>query len=333
MLNNMEQLQNAPLAFSAEEGLISATSRIAYETKDKSALLNIELFENETNDDSPIILLLHGVCASAETKSVQSIVAAAQHNSVKVAVLELEGHGLSSGKRMACADFDRHLGHVLEFVQAAVPAFRGEDEHLTSVPYYFAANSLGGVLAIYAAEQISKKRELYPSAFRGVAAIVPAVGVDQRNIPSAPIVFGLSILAAIVPTMQLSLTPHEDPSSYSCPNSSTRNFSGHWPLATSKMLLDVTTFKVKNDLENGALSLSSIDKVLIFGGEMDDMVPFDVLKVFYHTISPKKKHMVSVGGGHDMMSFKSSSDEVTKALFEWILLGDVVTTSKAIVGP
>jgi alpha-beta hydrolase superfamily lysophospholipase len=321
----MEELQNKPLAFSTGESLITATSRIAHETKDNSALLNIELFENETNDDSPILLLLHGVCASAETKSVQSIVTAAKQSSVKVATLELEGHGLSSGKRMVCGDFERHLGHVLEFVQAAIMALRKGDEHSSSVPYYFAANSLGGVLAIYAAEHISNNRDKYPSAFGGVAAIAPAVGVDERKIPSAPITFGLSLLATIAPAMQLSLTPHEDPSSYSCPPNSSRNFSGHWPLATSKMLLDVTTFKVKNDLENGAISLSSTDRVLIFAGKTDETVPFDVLTGFYDTISPKQKHLIPVGGGHDMMTFKSSSDEVTKALFEWVLLGDVGT--------
>jgi len=326
----MDDLQNKPLAFSntsEDEGFVSATSRIAYRTKDKSALLNIELFENETKDDSPILLVLHGVCASAETKCVQNIVRAAKSNSVKVAVLELEGHGLSSGQRMANGDFDRHLGHVLEFVQAAVPALRPSS---ATVPYYFAANSLGGVLAIYAAEKISNDRDSYPFDFKGVAAIAPAVGVDKNKVPSAPITLGLSLLSFVAPSAQFPITPLEDPSSYSCPSGSKRNFSGHWPLVTSKMLLDVTTFKVKNDLENGALSLSSTDKVLIFGGVIDKNVPFDTIHGFFSAIRPKKKQLISVGGGHDMMIYESSSLEVTNALFEWILLGDAVSSKESI---
>ncbi len=96
------------------------------------------------------------------------------------------------------------------------------------------------------------------------------------------------------------------------------------------MLLDVTTFKVKNDLENGMLSLSSTDKVLIFGGVVDKTVPFDTIHTFYSAIRPKKKQLISVGGGHDMMVFKSSSLEVTNALFEWILLGDAPSSKESI---
>lgn len=311
----IEALQNKPLAFSSDNNLVSASSRSPLGTKD-GTLLNIELFfDSETNDDSPILLFTHGVGGSAETLGVQAIVAAAKKYKVKVAVLELEGHGLSSGARMVCGDFDRVLGHVLEFVQHSVPALRGN----SNAPFFMTGNSLGGVLSIYAAEEISKKKVAYPSNFKGLATICPAVGVDSNKVPSAPIVLALSILSTIAPSLQISLTPLEDPASYNCPSDSERNFSGHWPLGTSKMLLDVTSTKVKSDVKTRKVSLKSVDNVLVFAGEKDDVVPFDSVKSFHDAISPSGKDFVSVNAGHDMMFFEESAKVVTSALFDWIV--------------
>ncbi len=312
----MEALANKPLAFSTDDTLVAASSRSPLITTD-GTVINIELFlDSDTHDDSPILIYTHGVCASAETLGVQNIVAAAKKYKVKVAVLELEGHGLSSGKRMVCGDFDRLLGHVLESVNHSIQTLRGGD---SNAPYFLAGNSLGGVLSLYAAEEISKNQKTYPSNFNGLATICPAVGVDSSKVPSAPIVFALSVLSTIAPSLQVSLTPLEDPASYNCPSNSERNFEGHWPLSTSKMLLDVTSKKVKGDLEMGRISLKAVDRVLIFAGSKDETVPFDSVKSFHDTVSPSAKDFVSVNAGHDMMFFEESANVVTTALFEWIV--------------
>ena len=47
----------------------------------------------------------------------------------------------------------------------------------------------------------------------------------------------------------------EHPDHYAMPKTSTRNFRGHWPLSTSKMLLDLTSTRVAGDVASGALKL------------------------------------------------------------------------------
>ena len=306
----MDELQRKPLAFSSDKSLISASSRIPLETSD-GQLLNVELFcYSNANGESPILLHAHGVCESNETLGLQAIVEAARFVGVKVAALELEGHGLSDGNMNG--SFEKHLRHVLEFVGHSMRA-TGAD-----APYFLCGNSLGGVLSLYAAEVISGDRDAYPPNFKGVATICPAVGVDPRVVPSEPVVFALSVLSGIAPSLQVALTPFEDPSSYSCPPDTDRNFEGHWPLATSKMLLDVTSKMVKADLVTGKLSLKSANNVLTIAGKKDHTVPFDVVKAFHDFVSPTSKEFFPANAGHDMMFRENSAKVATDRLFSWI---------------
>ena len=316
----MKSLQNKPLAFSSDKSLVAASSRKPLSTKDGS-LLNVEIFDSNTNDDSPILLFTHGVCESAETLGVQAIVAAAKEHKVKVAVLELEGHGLSSGQRLVCGSFDRLLGHFLEFVKHSVPVLRGTASSSSSseAPFFIAGNSLGGALSIYAAEEMSKNVFSYPSNFGGLATICPAVGVDKHAVPSPLIVKCLSLLSFVAPAAQLSLTPLEEPESYNCPADSERNFAGHWPLSTSKMLLDVTSSRIPYDRKNGDLPLQGIKHVLVIGAEKDHVVPIDEITAYFKQIKSSDKKLVAVpNAGHDILFKKEFSKIVTETLFEWI---------------
>ena len=314
----MESLLKEKLAFSTDSSLTSASSRTVLSTTD-GTLLNIELFSDPetTNKNSPILLYTHGICASAETLSLQNIVSAAKQHNVKVAALELEGHGLSSGSRSVCGDFERLLSHVLQFVQHTVPILR-EDPNDASAPYFVAGNSIGGALSTYAAENISKNAETYPSNFKGLATICPSVGINPNKVPSAPIVFALSILATMAPSLQISLTPHQDPEDFNCPKDSKRNFEGHLPLATARMLLDVTSAKIKNDLGSEKLQLKFVENVLIFAGKTDETVPIESITDFQEKISPKSKEFVIVDGGHCIMTYQETAKVVNDALFAWI---------------
>jgi len=120
----------------------------------------------------------------------------------------------------------------------------------------------------------------------------PAVGVDPRAVPSAFIVQCLTILAFIAPKAQVSLTPFEDATGYACPPDSTRNFNGHWPLSTSKMCLDVTSKRVKNDIQDGNILLDTVDRVLVISGEEDEVVPFSAIKEFYDHIKPASERII-----------------------------------------
>jgi len=325
----LQDIIDQPLAFSTSPSLISASSRLPFGTKDGSATLNVELFESNREASSPLILFVHGVCASCETLSIQTLVSAAKSHGVNVAVLELEGHGISSGSKGFCDDFDRYIRHVLEFVSHTLKSIgRESGDSNKGIPYVVGGLSLGGILAAYAASIIAKKPsscELqFPGRFLGVAPMNPAVGVHPNAIPSNFIVQALKILAYIAPRSQPPLTPLEDPVQYNCPRDSMRNFSGHWPLATSKLLLDITSNRVQNDLnrkdsDEGKLDLAGVPSVLIIAGEEDDIVPIQTVQNFYNKLAPKEKEFVAVpDAGHNLMTGPPSSHVATTALFRWI---------------
>ena len=252
-LKLLKELKEKPLAFSGSsksDTLVSASSRHPFTTTDESATLNVELF-NEEFHRSPILLCIHGVCESAETLGIQAIVSEAKKNSIRVAVLECEGHGYSSGRRGVCTNFDRLVRHSCEFVSHVLSHFHQKDGE-KEIPYALCGSSMGGVVSIYTADQIAKVTSQkvsmsnrnylpFPGRFIGVVPICPAVGVQPAAVPDCLTVRALSCLAYIAPAATVPLTPLEDPTHYNCPPNTERNYSGHWPLSTSKMLLDVTS--------------------------------------------------------------------------------------------
>ncbi len=318
------KLVNHPLAFTSQPSLVSATSRLVLNAKD-GAVLNIELFDfapdATTTTSRPLLLFIPGICESAETKSVQNIVKVTKRRypHFRVAVLELEGHGLSSGQRCVCPDFDKILMHVEEFVHFTV-------SHLTTstatpMPFFLIGASFGGALALYGAEKLSKHytEKNNKSKFLGVIPIVPAVGVDPRAIPPSAVVSCLKILSYVAPSLKIPFTPSEDPTHYNCPTNTTRNFAGHWPLATSKMLLDVTSHQVKNDLESGTLCLKNVENMLFIAGMLDHVIPVDIVDDVYHSLEPRTKKMIVVRKcGHDLLYDKACGESVCDELCNWI---------------
>ena len=310
----MEELQLKPLAFSSSSNLTQASSRHAF-IADDGAILNVEVFDAGLPTSAPILLAIHGICESSETIGIQHIVSTAKDRMVKVAVLELESHGLSSGVRGLCPDFQKMLEHVLQFVQHTIPALRGDSD----APYFIAGSSFGGVLCIYAAEKISTDSDSFPSNFRGVVPICPAVGVDPNVIPSMPIIQCLRLMSYIAPAAQTSFTPLEDPTHYNCPSDSQRNFSGHWLLSTSKMLLDVTSRKVPKDIKEGKLTLSSVGAILLISGDDDNVVPIDSVRLFNNAVKAENSQFMIVrNAGHDLLLKASSAKKVLNAMFDWI---------------
>mmetsp|Transcript_26721 Transcript_26721/g.40928 ORF Transcript_26721/g.40928 Transcript_26721/m.40928 type:complete len:390 (-) Transcript_26721:162-1331(-) len=359
-LSNLQQL---PLAFTSSSDssslskLTPATCRLPFTTSDGSATLNVEgfFFGEKHNDNAtekeehprPLVLYVHGICESSETSGVQRLARAAKSNGCDLAVLELEGHGLSSGSKCVCGDFDRMIQHVVEFMNHVLTCHSHKSisistsasaSHAPLPPYAISGTSLGGVLAVYAAHIWSKKLHghakedkiqttmssevlEYPLHFLGAAPIAPAVGVDPRAVPPSIVVGALKMLSALAPSSQIPLTPLEDPSHYNCPKDSTRNFSGHWPLATSKMLLDVTSRRVSEDQQETEqiLSLADVPSLLIFAGEDDMVVPHDCIQAFYEKAQTVDKELIVVpNAGHDIMFQSSKGKVVTTKMFEWI---------------
>merc|ERR1711879_508872 len=132
---------------------------------------------------------------SAESWGVQHLARWCRDKSWRLALLELEGHGLSSGARGICGDFDRLQRHVSEFVEQTV---------VSKVPFAIGGNSLGGMLAAYTADSISSKY------FIGGVFINPACGVDASLVPGQFVVSALSLLSTIVPAAQLPMLPEQE---------------------------------------------------------------------------------------------------------------------------
>jgi alpha-beta hydrolase superfamily lysophospholipase len=303
-----EELMSQPLAFANandDEELIAATSRLVFEAQD-GEYLNIEVFgEVALATNKTLLVVIPGVCESAETLGVQAIVAAA--SSITVAVLELPGHGLSTGQRCVILEFVPLVTTVASAVQFIMEQLNPDHTFLTG-------NSLGGVLAMYAAAHLDP-------LVLGIALIAPAVGVAPEAVPHWTIVGGLQALASLVPTLQVpSLTPYEDPSHYNCPSNTQRNFTGHWPLATCRTLLDVTSHRVPNDIATpGQLTLKSTPNVLVIAGARDSVVPLQCIQEFYQKVESTNKHLKVVSrAGHDLLFQPKFSKQITQALMDWI---------------
>mmetsp|Transcript_9854 Transcript_9854/g.14423 ORF Transcript_9854/g.14423 Transcript_9854/m.14423 type:complete len:355 (-) Transcript_9854:464-1528(-) len=336
-----ELIKNNPLAFSSSSNLVTATSRLVLETSDNDGtFLNIEIFDHSMaqKDDSsssspsslPILLFIPGVCESAETMSVQKIVHYAKEVGVRVAVVELEGHGLSSGHgRCLCPDFSRLLQQTVEFISFVLSQI-GACEN--EVPYAVCGASMGGALAVYAAEIISRHlnnipcddmmgKSLHPSlsfprTFLGVVPITPALGVRPEALPPKPIVWVLSVAASLLPSAQLSLAPLEDPEHYNCPPETKRNYSGHWPLGTSKMLLDLTAYQIPHDVSRNKLTLAHVDKVLILAGEKDRVIPVESCQAFYDHLQCHYKDLkILKKADHDLLYETKTSQIALEYLF------------------
>mmetsp|Transcript_57877 Transcript_57877/g.141421 ORF Transcript_57877/g.141421 Transcript_57877/m.141421 type:complete len:303 (+) Transcript_57877:411-1319(+) len=245
-----------------------------------------------------------------------------------MAVLELEGHGLSSGRRAVLQPsgrpgLQRLVDQVVAFCHhvvqiASSKETKGSIQDSTTAPsnkinIILTGTSLGGILAAYAAPRVFKElRQLcnegtYNASFGGCLLLSPAVGVAPEACPPPVVVSALSCLAWIAPSSSI-LTPEEDPSHYACPSWSTRNFKGQWPLGTSKLLLDITSDIVPNDVENiidenaeannqnetsSSLSFhlpkfdgaNSPYKVLVLAGQKDPVVPIATVKQFVDSIN------------------------------------------------
>jgi alpha-beta hydrolase superfamily lysophospholipase len=302
-----EELMSQPLAFAAtncDEGLIAATHRLVFEAQD-GEFLNIEVFgSKDSATQKTLLVFIPGVCESAETLGVQAIVAAASH--ITVAVLELPGHGLSTGKRCVIKKFDSLVTTVVAAVEFIMEQLNPDHTFLTG-------DSLGGVLAIYAAAHLDQ--------LAGIATIAPAVGVAPQAVPHWTIVAGLKALAWLAPALQVpSLTPYEDPSQYNCPSNTQRNFMGHWPLATCRTLLEVTSHRVPNDnATHGVLTLKNISNMLVIAGAKDPIVPLQCIQDFYEQVeSTNKVIKVVQRAGHDLLFQPKYSKQVTQALMDWL---------------
>ncbi|KAL7501533.1 hypothetical protein ACHAWT_009802, partial [Skeletonema menzelii] len=281
------------------------------------------------SDEWPLLLYIHGVCESAETWGVQTLAQYCAKHCWRLIVLELAGHGLSEniGKlgRAACPNFDDLVNHVVEFTEEMSSKFS------RSKGFAMCGGSLGGVLVPFAVEGIlaarrnnitssmTEKKE-HPD-FYGIALLAPALGVNPAAIPPSPVVAALKALSYFLPSRGI-MTPIEHPT-YACPPNSTRNFSGHWPLSTSSMLLDVTANKVPNDVVSDNLQqrMEGLPSLYVIMGDKDEIVPLQSVIDWFEAVplssdSGEKKLTVLKGAGHDFFHERLKGDKQKKTAFE-----------------
>ncbi|KAG7359248.1 serine aminopeptidase, S33 [Nitzschia inconspicua] len=314
-----------PIGEEEDEPLVTAAARMQFETSNGGSTLNVELFGNGwvTSDEntSPtlsqkgvnILLFVPGVCESAETWTVQHIARLCRDTGWMLAVLELPGHGLSSGPRAVLQPTGRTgLSRLVDIVtETADNVFNhllqkvSKHENCT-MKMALSGSSLGGVLAAYATPKVSqmiqdgtyqKQSSSHPCQIQLVGNILlsPAVGVAQAAIPPPMIVSALSCLAFVAPSASF-LTPTEDPSHYNCPSWTQRNFSGHWPLGTSKLLLDITSVIVPDDMKKTIEVVPSTSsspfcvqdctiQSFVITGTKDPVVPLQSVREFVNAIN------------------------------------------------
>lgn len=319
------------LAFSgADQDLVHAKARspFLFDKGGATATLNVEWFGSNEQEESSaqnssdstwaILCFVHGVCESAETWTVQHLAVACRENQWRLSVLELEGHGLSSGKRSVCGDFEILVKQVEAFVRHTLSI----QECKETIPFALCGASLGGALAAYAADNIAKSMNQDPlfHGFLGVALFCPAVAVSPEAIPPYPIVFALQLLSLVAPSTGI-MTPTEDPSQYACPLSSTRNFSGRWPLATSKMLLDVTSTKVRMDQRiHQTFTMETVPSLLVIAGEKDHVIPLNLIREFVdHAKLTDKCLEVIPKADHGILVRPKTAKLGVQKLFEWLI--------------
>ena len=157
-------------------------------------------------------------------------------------------------------------------------------------------------------------------------------------------VSALSVAANLLPSAtQVPLTPFEDPSHYNCPPDTQRNFSGYWPLSTSKMLLDLTSKRVPNDVvatssgqndqldatssSPAVLSLHHIPQVVLVAGANDFSIPVESIQAVHDCLqSPSKEVRVLQKAGHDVLVRHLSSAKVVDIL-QSLLFTSTITKS------
>ena len=332
--------------------LIVASSQCPFYTKDR-VLLNVECFgpiyngtnvnnnasdvdndgsshdgNNNTTDEWPILLYVHGICESAETQGVQTLAQYCAKHCWRLIVLELAGHGLSDNisfkGRATCPNFDQLVQHVVEFT------LHIEKKFSQSKGMVLSGGSLGGALVVYAVQDIISERSRVTERtnnssnipnFYGIALLAPALGINNRAIPPSPVVVALRALSFILPSQGI-LTPVEHSEYYAYPASSTRNFSGQWPLSTSSMLLDLTSVRVPGDVKKDMVhtQLEGLPSLLVIAGENDEIVPLQKVRDWYESSGICEKELVFVkGAGHGFFHERDrESKNAFESLFEWL---------------
>ena len=265
-----------------------------------STHLNVEFFGDPSWPR--ILLFVHGVCESAETWTVQHLARICASRNWRMAVLELEGHGLSEGTRgLIGSSWSRCVKQVTAFCEHSLSIDRVQKrsasaggpnrstDELRRSRFVLAGASLGGALVAYASQSILEDGN-WNDSFAGTFLLSPAVGVDPLVVPPPFVVACLSALSWVLPSVGIEgATPTEDPSHYNCPPWTNRNFSGAWPLGTSKMLLDVTSKRIPDNVASGKLNLlrprATNEKalkhsILVLSGDKDPVVPIEAVRRF-----------------------------------------------------
>ena len=280
-------------------------------------------------------MYVHGVCESAETWGVQTLAQYCAKHCWRLIALELAGHGLSENirglGRATCPNFDDLVNHVVEFAEEMSKKFS------RSKGFVVCGGSLGGVLVSFAVEGILATRRNNNTSgtiaeqnerpdFYGLALLAPALGVNPGAVPPSPVVAALKTLSFFLPSRGI-MTPIEHPT-YACPPNSTRNYSGHWPLSTSSMLLDVVSKKVPNDVVSGNLQqrMEGLPSLYVVMGDKDELVPLQSVMDWFDAVplssdSGEKVLTVLKGAGHGFFHERSRKKEKMTAfdhLFDYL---------------
>ena len=222
---------------------------------------------------------------------VQTMAEAAVRAGWRLVVLEAVGHGLSSGARGVCGSFAQLVTHAVGFITEFDRDLIVKDRlHAPFAQRYQHRRRAGRVRC----RQAARRCGLQLTA-RRCRALRTLRGVSPEAVPPrrSTLRFVLSLRSRPRTLAWLKATPYEDPSSYNAPSESTRNYRGHWPLATCRMLVDVCE-GVAADQAQGALALRF--PIIAFSGAEDHVIPVGAVSAFVEAAESADKQFVLVDG-------------------------------------
>jgi len=281
-----------------------------FQTDDGGPRLNYETWEQHgTNPSALTVVFFHGICESAETLAVQVLAHAVVARGWRLVVLEFAGHGLSHGPRVLVRDFNQIVEQSTAFVQHLRREL-GQACPRTGVPFVLTGHSFGGTVAAYCADRFAPS-----SRITGAVLFAPAVGVDPEYLPPPFVRQTLRNLERFFPTWAPPATPYEDPSHYACPPGSKRNYKGHWPLATSRMLLDMVE-AVPRDQADGYLKLEC--PLLVLAASRDAATPVGCAHAFADAARSVRKGFVVCDATHSIIHGGEAAHRIVRLALDWI---------------
>jgi len=224
--------------------------------------------------------------------------------------IELEGHGLSQGKRCCIYKFDDLVDDVIKLINIL-------KEKNPGLPFYLTGFSMGGAIIVHLCIK-------YPKLISGIVLIAPMCGISDSMKPSKLVEYGLRSLLYFFPTKQW--VPGSD-SDFLDKCSKNEDYK-------KLKRMDTISYKNNQRLTTAFQCLMACEYIknnshlfetplILFHGNNDLVTDYNISHKFFNSISSKDKYFVTLDQGyHNLLIQNDDNDKtpeiVIKNLKEWL---------------